>query len=97
MHVRCLAFMVMSHSVNYSKVRPLSVLCQLDLCREAIRYGCLREDNCIYAHSVIELKTWRVQQDTGAVYQTHRVEMVEPLLRILFVYLNKNIEILKEV
>lgn len=62
--------------MNYSKVRPLSVLCHLDLCRQSIRYGCQREDSCYYAHSVIELKTWRVQQDTGAVYQTRAVERV---------------------
>ncbi|XP_035470232.1 zinc finger CCCH domain-containing protein 7B isoform X3 [Scophthalmus maximus] len=62
---KCLAFVVRTHNVNYRKVRPLSVLCQLDLCHQAIRYGCLREDNCHYAHSIIELKTWRVQQNTG--------------------------------
>lgn len=62
---KCLAFVVRTHNVNYSKVRPLSVLCHLDLCRQSIRYGCLREDSCYYAHSVIELKTWRVQRDTG--------------------------------
>ncbi|XP_054462711.1 zinc finger CCCH-type containing 7Ba isoform X2 [Anoplopoma fimbria] len=62
---KCLAFVVRTHSVNYKKVRPLSVLCHLDLCRQAIRYGCLKEDSCHYAHSVIELKTWRVQSDTG--------------------------------
>lgn len=94
-HVRCLAFMVKSHSVNYSKVRPLSVLCQLDSCCKASRYGCHREDNCVHAHSLIELKTWRVQRDTGAVYQTCRVEQLEPLLWILFVRLTKNNETLK--
>ncbi|KAM8844443.1 zinc finger CCCH domain-containing protein 7B-like isoform 2-T2 [Spinachia spinachia] len=62
---RCLAFVVQAQSVNYKKVRPLSVLCHLDLCRQAIRYGCKREDDCYYAHSVIELKTWRVQRNTG--------------------------------
>ncbi|XP_028268377.1 zinc finger CCCH domain-containing protein 7B-like [Parambassis ranga] len=62
---KCLAFVVRTHNVNYSKVRPLSVMCHLDLCRQAIRYGCLREDSCHYAHSIIELKTWRVQRDTG--------------------------------
>ncbi|KAF3846744.1 hypothetical protein F7725_003822 [Dissostichus mawsoni] len=35
------------------KVRPLSILCSLDLCRHAIRYGCQREDSCCYAHSEI--------------------------------------------
>lgn len=62
---KCLAFVMKTHSVNYRKVRPLGVLCNLDLCRQAIRYGCQREDSCYYAHSVIELKTWRVQRDTG--------------------------------
>uniref|UniRef100_A0A3Q4AGS7 C3H1-type domain-containing protein n=1 Tax=Mola mola TaxID=94237 RepID=A0A3Q4AGS7_MOLML len=62
---KCLAFVMRSHGVNYSKVRPLSVLCQLDLCHKAIRLHCPREDGCTYAHSVIELKTWRVQRDTG--------------------------------
>ncbi|XP_059204407.1 zinc finger CCCH domain-containing protein 7B-like [Centropristis striata] len=62
---KCLAFVVRTHSVNYSKVRALGVLCHLDLCRQAIRYGCQREDSCFYAHSVIELQTWRVQRDTG--------------------------------
>ncbi|XP_031726766.1 zinc finger CCCH domain-containing protein 7B-like isoform X4 [Anarrhichthys ocellatus] len=62
---KCLAFVVRTHSVNYKKVRPLGVLCHLDLCRQAIRYGCQREDSCYYAHSVIELRTWRVQRDTG--------------------------------
>ncbi|XP_056263290.1 zinc finger CCCH domain-containing protein 7B-like isoform X2 [Pseudoliparis swirei] len=62
---KCLAFVVQTLSVNYRKVRPLSILCHLDLCRQAIRYGCQREDGCNFAHSVIELKTWRVQRDTG--------------------------------
>ncbi|XP_017272166.1 zinc finger CCCH domain-containing protein 7B isoform X1 [Kryptolebias marmoratus] len=62
---KCLAFVVRTHNINYSKVRPLSVLCHLDLCRHAIRYGCQLEDSCQFAHSVIELKTWRVQRHTG--------------------------------
>ncbi|KAM7386464.1 hypothetical protein PAMA_009197 [Pampus argenteus] len=62
---KCLVFVMRTTSVNYRKVRPLSALCHLDLCRQAIRYGCQRGDSCYYAHSVIELKTWRVQQDTG--------------------------------
>ncbi|XP_023204725.1 zinc finger CCCH domain-containing protein 7B-like [Xiphophorus maculatus] len=62
---KCLAFVVRTHNINYNKVRPFSVVCHLDLCRQAIRYGCQREDNCVFAHSVIELKTWRVQRHTG--------------------------------
>lgn len=85
MPVRCLAFVVRSCSVNYNKVRPLSVLCHLDLCRKAIRYGCQREDSCLFAHSVIELKTWKVQQDTGAVY--HLFTVVIGALRMFNSYL----------
>uniref|UniRef100_A0A3Q0RQS5 Zinc finger CCCH-type containing 7B n=1 Tax=Amphilophus citrinellus TaxID=61819 RepID=A0A3Q0RQS5_AMPCI len=61
----------LDHTGRYesSKVRPLSVLCHMDLCRQAIRYGCMREDECHYAHSVIELKTWKVQQDTGVSFE----------------------------
>ncbi|XP_078140633.1 zinc finger CCCH domain-containing protein 7B-like [Centroberyx gerrardi] len=62
---KCLAYVVMTTTVNYSKIRPLNDPCHLDLCRQAIRYGCQREDNCHYAHSVIELKTWRLQENTG--------------------------------
>uniref|UniRef100_A0A3B4HD84 Zinc finger CCCH domain-containing protein 7B-like n=1 Tax=Pundamilia nyererei TaxID=303518 RepID=A0A3B4HD84_9CICH len=62
---KCLAFVVRTHNVIYKKVRPLSILCHMDLCNQAIRYGCVREDNCHYAHSVIELKTWKVQRETG--------------------------------
>uniref|UniRef100_A0A665T5E4 Zinc finger CCCH domain-containing protein 7A-like n=1 Tax=Echeneis naucrates TaxID=173247 RepID=A0A665T5E4_ECHNA len=70
---KCLAFVVRNHNVNYSKVRPLSLLCQLDLCHQATRYGCQRQDKCYYAHSIIELKTWRVQRLTG----THHHKIVE--------------------
>ncbi|XP_034448955.1 zinc finger CCCH domain-containing protein 7B-like [Hippoglossus hippoglossus] len=62
---KCLAFVLRTHNVNYRKVRPLTGLRQLDLCYQAVRYGCEREDSCHHAHSLIELKTWRVQQKTG--------------------------------
>ncbi|XP_075999015.1 zinc finger CCCH domain-containing protein 7B-like isoform X2 [Genypterus blacodes] len=61
---KCLAFVMKTTTVNYRKVRPLSALCYMDLCRQAMRYGCQREDNCHFAHSFIELKTWKVQRDT---------------------------------
>lgn len=73
--VRCLVFVVRFTHVKYTKVRPLSVMCHLNLCHPAIRYSCLKEDSCLSAHSPIELKTWRLQQDTGAVCQTHAEEM----------------------
>uniref|UniRef100_A0A7N6BZM6 C3H1-type domain-containing protein n=1 Tax=Anabas testudineus TaxID=64144 RepID=A0A7N6BZM6_ANATE len=66
---KCLVFVVSAHNVTYKKVRPLSVMCQLDLCRQEIRYGCQRGDNCHFAHSCIELKTWRVQQHTGISHE----------------------------
>ncbi|XP_061740513.1 zinc finger CCCH domain-containing protein 7B-like isoform X2 [Nerophis ophidion] len=62
---KCLAFVVRTTNVNYRKVRPLGVLAHFALCPQVFRYGCQREDSCQYAHSVIELQTWRVQQDTG--------------------------------
>nr|XP_015800844.2 zinc finger CCCH domain-containing protein 7B isoform X1 [Nothobranchius furzeri]XP_054606701.1 zinc finger CCCH domain-containing protein 7B isoform X1 [Nothobranchius furzeri] len=62
---KCLAFVVRTHNINYSKVRPLSGSCHLDLCHQAIRYGCQRENSCVFAHSIIELKTWKVQRLTG--------------------------------
>uniref|UniRef100_A0A8C5ECJ3 Zinc finger CCCH-type containing 7B n=1 Tax=Gouania willdenowi TaxID=441366 RepID=A0A8C5ECJ3_GOUWI len=62
---KCLAFVVRSHNVTYGKIRPLIPTCCLDLCSKALRYDCEKEENCPYAHSVIELKTWKVQRDTG--------------------------------
>lgn len=31
-------------------------------CAYEVRYGCLREDSCHFAHSFIELKVWLLQQ-----------------------------------
>ncbi|XP_067088667.1 zinc finger CCCH domain-containing protein 7B-like [Osmerus mordax] len=62
---KCLVHVVRSTSVSYSKIRPLHALCHHDVCRHAIRYGCQREDTCQFAHSVIELKFWMLQRDTG--------------------------------
>lgn len=64
---RCLVHVVRSANVRYSKVRPLHPLCQFDVCRHEVRYGCQREDSCSFAHSVIELKCWVLQQDTGGL------------------------------
>ncbi|XP_061830474.1 zinc finger CCCH domain-containing protein 7B-like isoform X4 [Nerophis lumbriciformis] len=62
---KCLAFVVRTTNVNYRKIRPLGVLAHFALCPQVFRYGCRRDDSCQYAHSLIELQTWRVQQDTG--------------------------------
>uniref|UniRef100_A0A3Q1HKF0 C3H1-type domain-containing protein n=1 Tax=Anabas testudineus TaxID=64144 RepID=A0A3Q1HKF0_ANATE len=70
---KCLVHVVRSANVRYSKVRPLHPLCQFDVCRHEVRYGCQREDSCSFAHSVIELKCWVLQQDTGITHE----EMVQ--------------------
>uniref|UniRef100_I3KUJ3 Zinc finger CCCH-type containing 7B n=1 Tax=Oreochromis niloticus TaxID=8128 RepID=I3KUJ3_ORENI len=70
---KCLVHVVRSANVRYSKVRPLHPLCQFDICRHEVRYGCQREDSCSFAHSVIELKCWVLQQDTGITHE----EMVQ--------------------
>uniref|UniRef100_A0A674ASM1 Zinc finger CCCH-type containing 7B n=1 Tax=Salmo trutta TaxID=8032 RepID=A0A674ASM1_SALTR len=66
---KCLVHAVRSSSVHYTKIRPLYTQCQLDVCRHAQRYGCQREDSCSFAHSVIELKCWRLQQDSGVTHE----------------------------
>lgn len=70
---KCLVHVVRSANVRYCKVRPLHPLCQFDVCRHEVRYGCQREDSCSFAHSVIELKCWVLQQDTGITHE----EMVQ--------------------
>lgn len=62
---RCLVHSLRETMVKYSKIRPFQVRCQLDLCRHEVHYGCLREDKCFYAHSLVELKVWIMQKETG--------------------------------
>uniref|UniRef100_A0A3B4B0H9 C3H1-type domain-containing protein n=1 Tax=Periophthalmus magnuspinnatus TaxID=409849 RepID=A0A3B4B0H9_9GOBI len=62
---KCLAFMMRNITVRYRKIRVLQLHCQLDLCRHCIRYGCLLGDKCMFAHSDVELKTWKLQRETG--------------------------------
>lgn len=67
--------------VKYSKIRPFQVRCQLDLCRHEVHYGCLREDKCFYAHSLVELKVWIMQKETGKFGKVlTSLLIVEPLL-----------------
>lgn len=51
--------------MRYTKIRPVSPVYQLDVCRHEGRYGCVREDDCFYAHSLVELKVWMLQQQRG--------------------------------
>nr|XP_045017450.1 zinc finger CCCH domain-containing protein 7A isoform X2 [Jaculus jaculus] len=62
---KCLVHILRETTVKYSKIRSFHSQCQLDLCRHEVRYGCLREDECFYAHSLIELKVWIMQNETG--------------------------------
>ncbi|XP_068613168.1 zinc finger CCCH domain-containing protein 7A-like [Brachionichthys hirsutus] len=66
---KCLVHILKENTVRYSKIRPLSPLCQLDLCRHEVRYGCVREDDCFYAHSLIELKVWMMQHELGITHE----------------------------
>ncbi|XP_057717434.1 zinc finger CCCH domain-containing protein 7A isoform X2 [Corythoichthys intestinalis] len=60
---KCLVHILKENTVRYSKIRMLNQLSQLDLCRHEVRYGCMREDECFYAHSLIELKVWMLQHE----------------------------------
>uniref|UniRef100_G3PLQ6 Zinc finger CCCH-type containing 7A n=1 Tax=Gasterosteus aculeatus TaxID=69293 RepID=G3PLQ6_GASAC len=66
---KCLVHILKESTVRYSKIRPLSPPCQLDLCRHEVRYGCVREDDCFYAHSLIELKVWMLQHELGITHE----------------------------
>uniref|UniRef100_A0A668A736 Zinc finger CCCH-type containing 7A n=1 Tax=Myripristis murdjan TaxID=586833 RepID=A0A668A736_9TELE len=66
---KCLVHILKENTVRYSKIRPLNLHCQLDLCRHEVRYGCVREDDCFYAHSLIELKVWMMQHELGITHE----------------------------
>ncbi|KAM9843665.1 zinc finger CCCH domain-containing protein 7A isoform 1-T1 [Aulostomus maculatus] len=66
---KCLVHILKENTVRYSKIRPLTPQCQLDLCRHEVRYGCVREDDCFYAHSLIELKVWMMQHELGITHE----------------------------
>ncbi|KAI6079650.1 Zinc finger CCCH domain-containing protein 7B isoform X4 [Aix galericulata] len=66
---RCLVHIVRSTSLKYSKIRQFQEHFQFDVCRHEVRYGCLREDSCHFAHSFIELKVWLLQQYSGMTHE----------------------------
>nr|XP_056722342.1 zinc finger CCCH domain-containing protein 7A [Euleptes europaea] len=66
---KCLVHILRETTVKYSKIRPFHVQCQLDLCRHEVRYGCSRDDECFYAHSLVELKVWIMQNETGISHE----------------------------
>ncbi|XP_067830756.1 zinc finger CCCH domain-containing protein 7B isoform X2 [Heptranchias perlo] len=65
---KCLVHMLRATTVKYSKIRQFQEHCQFDVCRHEVRYGCLREDSCNFAHSLIELKVWVMQQSSGITH-----------------------------
>uniref|UniRef100_A0A8C4R9J6 C3H1-type domain-containing protein n=1 Tax=Eptatretus burgeri TaxID=7764 RepID=A0A8C4R9J6_EPTBU len=62
---KCLVHVEQGATLKYCKIRPLTEHTQLDLCQA--RYGCAWHDSCNYAHSLVELKTWVLQLETGQV------------------------------
>ncbi|XP_014444177.1 zinc finger CCCH domain-containing protein 7B isoform X1 [Tupaia chinensis] len=66
---KCLVHIVRSTSLKYSKIRQFQEHFQFDVCRHEVRYGCLREDSCHFAHSFIELKVWLLQQYSGMTHE----------------------------
>ncbi|XP_067912525.1 zinc finger CCCH domain-containing protein 7A isoform X2 [Heterodontus francisci] len=67
---KCLVHILRETTVKYSKIRPFDSTRLLDLCRHEVRFGCNREDECFYAHSLIELKVWMMQRDTHICHET---------------------------
>ncbi|XP_008071460.1 zinc finger CCCH domain-containing protein 7B isoform X1 [Carlito syrichta] len=66
---KCLVHIIRSTSLKYSKIRQFQEHFQFDVCRHEVRYGCLREDSCHFAHSFIELKVWLLQQYSGMTHE----------------------------
>nr|XP_060642731.1 zinc finger CCCH domain-containing protein 7A isoform X2 [Anolis sagrei ordinatus] len=66
---KCLVHILRETTVKYSKIRPFHLQCQLDLCRHEVRYGCSRDDECFYAHSLVELQVWMMQSKTGISHE----------------------------
>ncbi|XP_077308541.1 zinc finger CCCH domain-containing protein 7B isoform X5 [Lithobates pipiens] len=66
---KCLVHVLNSSTVKYSKIRPLHLRFQMDLCRHEMRYGCLQEDTCNFAHSHVELCVWMLQKQSGVIQE----------------------------
>ncbi|XP_067088715.1 zinc finger CCCH domain-containing protein 7A [Osmerus mordax] len=67
---KCLVHVLRENTIRYSKIRPYTQHCQMDLCRHEVRYGCVREDECFFAHSLVELKVWRMQNEFGITHES---------------------------
>ncbi|XP_063282478.1 zinc finger CCCH domain-containing protein 7B [Pelobates fuscus] len=67
---KCLVHVLNSSTVRYSKIRQLHPRFQLDMCRHELRYGCIQEDTCNFAHSHVELCVWLLQRQSGISQET---------------------------
>ncbi|OXB71948.1 UNVERIFIED_CONTAM: hypothetical protein H355_001061 [Colinus virginianus] len=76
---KCLVHIVRSTSLKYSKIRQFQEHFQFDVCRHEVRYGCLREDSCHFAHSFIELKVWLLQQYSGVTFKREAEEIKQAM------------------
>ncbi|XP_044160109.1 zinc finger CCCH domain-containing protein 7A [Bufo gargarizans] len=66
---KCLVHLFRDAVVKYCKIRPFSKHFILDLCRHEVQYRCLRDDDCFYAHSLVELRVWVIQEKTGISFE----------------------------
>ncbi|XP_048473391.1 zinc finger CCCH domain-containing protein 7B [Rhincodon typus] len=79
---KCLVHMLCDTTVKYSKIRQYQDHCQFDVCRHEVRYGCLREDSCNFAHSLIELKVWVMQQSSEITHEEIVQESTQHCLNV---------------
>uniref|UniRef100_A0A673XPJ9 Zinc finger CCCH-type containing 7A n=1 Tax=Salmo trutta TaxID=8032 RepID=A0A673XPJ9_SALTR len=82
---KCLVHILRENTVRYSKIRPYNPQNQMDICRHEVRYGCVREDECFYAHSLIELKVWMMQHQLGKLLLPIKGRFGPPNLKMQFV------------
>uniref|UniRef100_A0A8C5QQF1 Zinc finger CCCH-type containing 7B n=1 Tax=Leptobrachium leishanense TaxID=445787 RepID=A0A8C5QQF1_9ANUR len=66
---KCLVHILNSSTVCYSKIRPLQPRFQMDVCRHEVRYGCIQEDTCNFAHSHVELSVWTIQRQSEITHE----------------------------
>ncbi|KAM8930956.1 zinc finger CCCH domain-containing protein 7B [Pelodytes ibericus] len=62
---KCLVHVYNSTTVRYSTIRELQPRFQMDMCRHELRYGCIQEGTCNFAHSHVELCVWMLQRQSG--------------------------------
>ncbi|XP_053577206.1 zinc finger CCCH domain-containing protein 7B [Bombina bombina] len=66
---KCLVHVLNASTVRYCKIRHNHARFQMDICRHEVRYGCLQEDTCNFAHSHVELSVWMLQRQSGISHE----------------------------